>query len=122
MNTNISDVQKTELQKVRKALGILGYKIFTSSRRHNRSEHGFVAIHKSKRSMCLLCPRKDRLEIRTYTYRVVNVHLIDYLRKRLSIPLRVGRRLPFKQYENGKRFVVKEEHAEFEMLLNDARL
>jgi hypothetical protein len=117
MDIHISPAQKQELRKARKILGTLGYKIFTANKRHNRSGHGFVAI--KKHSMCLVCPRKDRLEIRTYTYRVVNIHLIDDLRTHLSLPLRVGRRLPFSNGENGKRFIVESEHNEFDMFLTN---
>ena len=120
MNILVSDAQKLELKKARKILGLLGYKIFTTRKKHNRSGNSFIAIR--RHSICLLCPRKEGLEIRTYTYRVVNLHLIAHLRKGLSLPLRVGRRLPFKKYEDGKRFIVDTEHKEFEMLINVARL
>lgn len=122
MDIKVSKAQKQELKKARKILGVLKYKIFTTSRRHNRSNHSFIAIPEHGNSIYLLCPRKDGLEIRPYRARIVSVPIIKHLRLRLSLPLRVGRRLPFKQHENGKRFIVQSEHEEFEMLINDARL
>lgn len=120
MQITVTDVQKNELTKARKILGTLGYKIYTTRRWYNRSGHSFIAINRN--SICLLCPRGDRLEIRLRTFAVTDYPIIRHLRERLSLPLRVGKKLPFKPQEDGKRFILKDEHVEFKMFLPLTRL
>lgn len=119
-----NDLKRAQLTAARRLLATLGYSIFTAAKRYCRDEYSFVAVdmNASVRQMHLLCLRKDGLEIRSYTDKLLNQSILARLRAELSLPLRVGRILPHNASLNVIRFIASTQHEECKTLLNGGRL